>query len=371
MNTVVALIKLAACAVNETVPDEDLIAELRSRDDLMKALLLFSKEHQMTALTAYALQSGGIHNAEFERYRRQAAFFECTLDMDREMILGGMEKAGIWYMPMKGVILKELYPQPGMRQMADNDILFDADKAEKLKSIMESLGFTTELFDKNHHDVYIKAPISTFEMHRMLFMHLEAYEKFYLYYDDIKSRLIKDEDSSYGYHFSDEDFYIYMIAHGYKHQSWRGTGLRTLLDLYVYLKKYKNTLDWSYIHQELDKLGLAETEEENRNLALKVFSDVRPGENRDLSEKEIRLLNDFTEYGAYGSLDHIKKVIMNGLGRPHYLWRRIFLTMEEVEEYYPYFYKHKILLPLLPFYRLIVRGNSAKREIRMFFKVKK
>ena len=32
------------------------------------------------------------------------------------------------------------------------------------------------------------------------------------------------EGSRYGYHFSDEDFYLYMLAHEYKHFSGSGTG---------------------------------------------------------------------------------------------------------------------------------------------------
>ena len=366
MDVYYALIHLAACAVNETAPDTELTAELQSRQDLLKDLLDFSKEQQMTALAAYALLKGGIRNEAFERYRRQSAFMECTLDLDREMVLGEMEKAGIWYAPMKGIVLKKLYPETGMRQMADNDILFDTDHAEELRTIMESLGFITETFNKNHHDVYIKPPISTFEMHKDLIINLDVYKVYYDYFHDIKSRLLKDDESSYGYHFSNEDFYIYMIVHGYKHQSYRGTGLRTLLDLYVYLKNYESTMDWSYIGQELKKLKLAEIEENNRKLAVKVFSGSRAGITPDLSRDEKYLLDDFLGYGAYGSEDHIMKALMDRVGRARYLRVRIFLPMDLVKEYYPFFYKHRLLLPVLPIYRLITRRKEANTEIKMF-----
>lgn len=45
------------------------------------------------------------------------------------------EKAGIWYLPLKGVILKEMYPVYGIRQMADNDILFDFTYRKEVKDI--------------------------------------------------------------------------------------------------------------------------------------------------------------------------------------------------------------------------------------------
>ena len=53
-------------------------------------------------------------------------------------------------------------------------------------------------------------------MHRSLFG--KGHEtKMQEYYSDIKARLIPNEGSKYGYHFSPEDFYIYMIAHEYCH----------------------------------------------------------------------------------------------------------------------------------------------------------
>lgn len=46
-----------------------------------------------------------------------------------------MEQRGIWYLPLKGIILKEFYPSVGMRQMSDNDILFDEAFAEQVRGV--------------------------------------------------------------------------------------------------------------------------------------------------------------------------------------------------------------------------------------------
>ena len=46
-------------------------------------------------------------------------------DAERKGILDFMEQRGIWYLPLKGVVLKDYYPAVGMRQMSDNDILYD------------------------------------------------------------------------------------------------------------------------------------------------------------------------------------------------------------------------------------------------------
>ena len=68
------------------------------------------------------------------------------MDIDKARLFERMEKGQIWYMPLKGTVIKELYPSIGMRQMSDFDILFDKKYAENVREIMLDLGFTCEHF---------------------------------------------------------------------------------------------------------------------------------------------------------------------------------------------------------------------------------
>ena len=49
---------------------------------------------------------------------------ELQFDVEREQILEALEAHGISYLPLKGILLKDDYPKPGMRYMCDNDILY-------------------------------------------------------------------------------------------------------------------------------------------------------------------------------------------------------------------------------------------------------
>lgn len=60
------------------------------------------------------------------------------------------------YLPLKGIIMKDYYPSVGMRQMSDNDILFDADAWERMEKHMISEGYKAEYVGKGNHDVYHK-----------------------------------------------------------------------------------------------------------------------------------------------------------------------------------------------------------------------
>ena len=149
-------------------------------------------------------------------------------------------------------------------------------------------------YNQGVHDIYHKAPVSNFEIHRALFS--EATQPMlFSYYRDVKRRLIQNNDAGSGYHFCTNDFYIYMIAHEFKHYAGGGTGLRSLLDLYIFLREFEAAMNWGYISGELTKLGILDFEERNRSLAVHLFS------GNALFESEQELLDDLIISGTYGT----------------------------------------------------------------------
>ena len=72
-------------------------------------------------------------------------------------------------MTLKGIILKEMYPKLGMRQMADNDILYDKQYQEELLNFMIARGYEPSQIGEGNHDVYEKAPVYNYEFHTALY----------------------------------------------------------------------------------------------------------------------------------------------------------------------------------------------------------
>ena len=360
MNSENALIYLSACAVNSRKPDPALLA-----DTDMDRLFELAVFHQMAGLADYALEDAGIYDQRFLTERAKAVYLESLYDREREALLSRLEEEKIRYLPMKGCLLKEEYPAPGMRQMSDNDILIDASRAEDVRAVMEELGFETNHFGGGHRDDYRKKPVLHFEIHRTLFEADFPGPVFSRYYQDIETRMIPDSEDSQGRHLSEEDFYIYMICHEYKHIAWGGIGLRALLDVYVYLKKYALTLDWEYIGRETEKLGIRSYERKNRRLAGKVFSK---GDVSTLTKDEQDMLTYFVVSGVHGTMDHSIQNEARSMGVKRYVFSRIFLPLPLVKENYPFFYKYKILLPVLPLYRLVRNAKNAKAEGKALFK---
>lgn len=369
------VIYLASCAVNGDVPDAAYTAKM-DLDAVYKA----SERHMMSGIIAAALESAGIVDSRFIQARAKVIRKNMIMQADMEALFDRLDKAGIWHMPLKGSIMEGLYPAAGMRQMADRDILIDSDFAAEVRTIMEEIGFTVEDFGKGNHDIYYKEPVSNFEIHHHLFGKIQGVE-LYNYYYDVKKSLIRDSENSFRYHFSNEDAYVYMVAHEYKHYSAGGTGLRSLLDTYVYCSRLGNSMDWDYVAGEIAKLGITEFEKTNKSLALYLFSrEVQNDRIADgLGSSELEMLDYVIGSGTYGNLGNkvqnkVDKLGGGRAGKVRYVLDRLFPSMDIVNDGYPFFYRHKILLPILPFFRLgrglMFNKKHVFKELKAFIKSK-
>lgn len=352
------LIYLCKCAVNGTIPSKSRLNQMN-----MEQLYTSAKFHTLTGITAYALESAGIQEDKFRTAKEKASRKNIFLDIERKKLFSFCENNGIWYMPLKGSILKEMYPDFSMRQMADNDILFNEKYRSDIKKYFKDNGYSVVSYNQENHDVYEKPPVLNFEMHTSLFGQAHNLE-WKEYYEDIKERLVKDSDNNYGYHFSDEDFYIYIITHECKHYTGSGTGLRSLLDHYIYLQVKQDSMDWAYISDECEKLGISDFEHQSRNLSQRVFRES----SAELSDEDKLMLEHYLKSGTYGTLEQYTQQKIEkfqkqtgSTSRRKYIWQRIFPPMEIYEAFFPFFYRHKILLPVGWAYRLI-RGVTARRK---------
>ena len=347
------VIYLASCAVNGTVPET---ARVDSMD--VDAVYVFAGRHMIGAAVAFALESAGYQDQRSSGIIAAAVRKTALFDQAWAEIRQRLEAAGIWYMPLKGAVLKALYPRYGMREFADHDILFDPSRAEDVRAIMEQLGYTSRHYGAGVHDCYYKRPCLNFEMHRALFGASHD-EKLTAWFQGVESRLLRDGE--WARRFTSEDFYLYFVAHAYKHYAAGGTGLRTLLDAYVYLGK--TALDTDYVAAQADKLGIADFERQSRSLALRLFG------GGELAEEDRDMLDYILSSGVYGTLHHRVENEMRkkGWGKLRYMLERFRVPIsrknkryEAMARVYPFFYRHRILLPLLPIYRLLRAARKGK-----------
>ncbi len=378
-DTAFAVLYLCGCVLSEKIPD---VARLSEID--LKELYAVSRFHSLTALVCEGLELTKLSPTEesqkyitvFQKEKEKAARKNLMLDTKRSELFAFMEQNAIWYMPLKGVILKDMYPKIGLRQMADNDILFDKSYRKTIRDWFAKQGYEIKSYDIGNHDVYLKEPVYNYEMHIALFEESRS-RKLQEYYKNVKSRLVKDSDNNYGYHFTDEDFYIYFISHGFKHFDGSGNGLRFLCDLYVYLKAKESTMDFSYINKSLKALELIDFEQNCRELVGEIFGDIHTFKFESLAPRHYEMLQYFLSSGAYGTLKQSVQKGVDKRGKLQYLFWRLFPGAEILKNYHPVF-KNKWLMPIGWIYRTfkIISSREKKlekaiREFKTIFKTKR
>ena len=124
---------LVYCVINGEAPDTVKVSNM----DLDK-LFKVSKKHMLTSITAMALEKIGVQNYDFTQALGNAVKKNGTLEIEKRKVFKQLEENEIWYMSLKGSVMKDYYPQFGMRQMSDIDVLFDAQYAEEVRKIMEN-----------------------------------------------------------------------------------------------------------------------------------------------------------------------------------------------------------------------------------------
>ena len=331
--------------------------------------LKFSKKHNLTALFYKVVKDTKVdipkeYLDKLEEYYLVNLRKSLSFEKERKDLYRFLNENQIDFLPLKGIIIKDYYPDPNSREFADNDILFGS-KDKAIRDYFISKGYKVEMFRKYNHDTYLKKPFYNFEMHRALFTAREDILKFVKYFEDFLSKAKVKKD--YEHESSKEDFYIYFTAHSFKHFNTSGCGVRTLIDYYLYLKN--NTLDFDYINQELEKLDLLDFSNSIINLSNKVF------DNKELNEEEKEMLIFIASSGTYGTLEHSVSRGVKEKGKFRYLMSRVFPPIAFYKTSYPWAYKTKILIPVAWLFRLFriifTNPKKATNEIKLINKQKK
>ncbi len=349
------MLYLCGCALNAAVPSSARVAALD-----FEGLYALSAAHSVTALVAEALTGRRDALPSDDRFcaailaaKERSVRKSLMFGMERDKLSAYFEANGIWYLPLKGTVLQGLYPKPWLRQMVDNDILFDAAHRAQVRDWFVSCGYDIYVYDVGKHDIYQKAPFYNFEMHVDLFGGADV-AGLGAYYATVKERLVPAAAGSSRLRFTDEDLYCYVLAHAYSHKQEAGLGIRFLCDLWVLLRAYGDKLDWDYIRAELAVLGMAAFEQESRALADAVFSNVDSFSPEKLSGELLRQLTLALESGTHGTTkQQVEKSIAHRGGKLRYFFSCIFPAKQTLWRSFPPCRRHGWLLPVGWAWRLL------------------
>lgn len=311
-------------------------------------LFEFCFYHKIENTVYYPLLKLNVPIGKFKPAHSIALARELKQDFALEVICKRLDDADIAYMPLKGSIIKHLYPSADMRESADIDILIDASKSVLAKDIMLDMGYTTDeaLFGLDADDSYEMRPFLRVELHRTLIHDMYKWKDTII---DIEKRRILKDGCQNEYELSKEDFYSYMIIHMAKHMQLAGGGIKFITDIWIWLSKMNPDMD--IVSKTMKQCGLERFESNVRELAMMWFGD----ENTD--NPIIPELADYILQSGWIGKDEnreIKHIAYNYsgsdklsfLGKLKYYGERIFLRYDRMCKQYPILENHKLLLPI-------------------------
>lgn len=307
-------------------------------------LFRIAQDHNMTNMLYYALQDNcsvpDEISQELQKYH-DLMVYKCAYQKAAEQELSRLlNSSGLKHMFLKGGRVRALYPSEDMREMADIDVLVDISDMEHIKSALTEAGYEFE-GHKGHHDVFSKKPMISVEVHETMLDHgrdtgLDDY-----FSDPWK--LAKPNGLEYLPDINND--YIFLMGHLLGHFQQGGTGIRTVLDVGLYVEKYADEMDREYIDGVFDKYNILEVMHNIEALA-KLWicgGDVSP------------LLDEMGEYvfgsGSYGRVSNMMMYLADeGGGKSNSVMksirRKLFISSSEMRRRSKIIDKCPILLPL-------------------------
>ncbi|MBR0277403.1 MAG: nucleotidyltransferase family protein [Clostridia bacterium] len=253
------------------------------------------------------------------------------------------------FMPLKGTVIRKLYPDMAMRHMCDSDLLIKPKQYDKIKKIMSDRGYDFVL-ESDHEFVWSKKDILNVELHKYLIP--SYYNDYFKYYGDGWNVAIPENDSKY--RMSDEDFFVFNIVHFAKHYRASGIGIKGMLDVYMMIHNIKE-IDQEYIKKELSKFGLVKFYEN----VLKTIDVWFNGAEEDAATNKI---TDWVfSSGEYGTMEKVivSRALKKTGGENGNITRRqtffsmIFLPYSSMCIKYSFLKKLPFLLPVMWVYRIV------------------
>ena len=354
-----ALLRYETCGA----PIPENLKESLSNPEVLRVLYDTSKAHDLAHLIADAFFKSKLLGKDspagktFFKQLQMAIFRYEQISYELKSVCEVLEEQKIPHMPLKGSVIRALYPQPWMRTSCDIDIYVQERALDAaVKSIEEKLGYRND--GKGSHDIQMFAPSGVhLELHYDL-IEDSVYPKFKKALSEIWESAVPACENRHTYKMTDEDFYFYHIAHTAKHFRNGGCGIRPFIDLW-YLEK-SLPYDRKKTEKILQESGLLKFTEAARSLV-----DVWFGaEDHDAISKEMETY--VLTGGVYGVLEN-RVAVQTQKGRFSYFLFRVFPPYRVLKNQYLFLRKYPILYPFYIVRRwfnlLFVKGR-AKNSLR-------
>lgn len=317
-------------------------------DDELVKLYKLSKSHDLAHLVGDTLiKNDLIRSGEVkEKFQKQiilAVYRYEKINYELGRLCETLNEAHIPFLPLKGAVIRQYYPEPWMRTSCDIDILVHESDLDRATAVLvDKLTYKQE--SKGSHDVGLFSDNG---------VHLE------LHYSLIEEKRVGNIESvlqsvwekaapvaeTLEYVLSDEMFYYYHIAHMAKHfVGTGGCGIRPFVDIWVL--NHRVPFDKEKRNALLAEGGLLTFATEAELLTEVWFGE---GVHTDTTRQMQDYLLKGGVYGTTANRVSVQQVRKGGKVR--YAFSRIWLPYDVLKFQYPSLNGKHVLLPLYEVHR--------------------
>ncbi|MBO7169799.1 MAG: nucleotidyltransferase family protein [Clostridia bacterium] len=325
-------------------------------EDTVRDLYTLAKKHDLAQIVADRLGEFGLLtqcdvSQKLLKQQLLAVYRSERLKAAYERISAVLDKAAIPYLPLKGTVIRPLYPQPYYRTSCDIDVLVKEESLEAAVSALSEAFPLEKEIERAYHDVslYIKGGIHL-ELHFSILENLPTMDKVLARVWDYT---LPATEGSFQRKMTSEFFLFHHITHAAYHFEKGGCGIRPLMDVFLILQKTEHapeTLD-----SFLQEAALADFYRHFTSLARVWF--LNEPHTPVTEQMEAYLL----EGGIYGSFEN-SVASASSKHRGKYLFKRIFPPYKNLANTYPSLTKCPILYPLFLVRRWFRVFNGKKRK---------
>lgn len=327
----------------------------------LESLYKLSGAHDVAQIIASALfkLKIGENDKMLQKFSKQqmlALYRYEGLNYELEQISNTLEEAKILFMPLKGALLRRLYPEPWMRTSCDIDVLVkEDDLARAVEVLKEKLAYTSDN-RRNYHDISLYSPNGVhLELHFSIQENMESID---VLLSKVWDYAVLVDGKEYQYQQTNEYLFFHHIAHMSYHFVSGGCGIKPFLDLYLIQQKMPFNLE--KVRELCAMCGLQKFYDSITELA-KVWL-----EEKQHSDVTLKMQSYILQGGVYGTVKNgvAAKQGKSG-GKLRYAFSRIFLSSKTLMHEYPCIKKHVWLTPFCQIHRWfkILTNSRLKRAV--------
>lgn len=255
------------------------------------------------------------------------------------MLFDKMRQNGLTPLIVKGIVCRDLYPNPDLRTSNDEDLYIPRDQFGKMDEFLQAEGFMREDGAYGHFNQ--------------------------LFEDAFDTCMETDIQGSKVLTLNPKQHFLYLVCHSLKHFLHSGFGVRQVCDLLYFAKKYHDQLDFHEIRNIMKEYHMDSFAMNVLDIGVCylgfTWEELGLSKPSDIEIDCTALLDDMLDGGIFGQNDmnrvHSANITLNAaenesVNAASGILASLFPEKEYIKTNYPYSRNYPFLLPVAYLHRI-------------------